>query len=75
MATRLWVEYRRSHYRALSEARGETITGDEREDSPKMQRFLRDQATLPLEGTSPGQWIRIRSEGLLRWQVRLTPAP
>lgn len=71
LATRLWVEYRRSHFRALSETRGETISGDEREDSPKLQRFTRAQAALPLQGISPGQWIKIRSEGLLRWQVRL----
>ncbi len=71
LATRLWVEYRRAYFQALSEAVGETIRGDTPTQSPRTLAFRQELAALPLDVTSPGGWIRIRSEGLVRWQIHL----
>jgi hypothetical protein len=73
LATRLWVAYRRGYFQALSEARGETITGNERVYSPREQQFRKDQAALEVRGVSPEGWVTIHSTALVRWQVRIKP--
>lgn len=71
LITRLWDSFRRSYYHALSEALGETIRGDEREDSPKLQRFAQARAALLSTGDAPHRWVRVRSQGMTYWRVTI----
>jgi hypothetical protein len=73
LATRLWAEYQRSYYRALSEAVGEDIRDSERETSPRAANFRKAQAELKIEATSPRKEVRLVTVGLMRWQVRVAP--
>ncbi len=71
LATRVWVEYRREYYRALSDATGEIVRGDEYEPDGQRRLFQQAQAAMISTGVSAGGWIKAEAEGLVRWQVTI----
>ena len=73
LATSMWVGYRRGYFQALSEARGETISGPGPARSLAEERFRAEQAALELDGSSPHGWVAVRSVGLMRWRFRIEP--
>jgi hypothetical protein len=71
LITNLWDSFRQRYFQSLSAALGETIRGDEREDSPKLQRFKDAQSALRSGGDSGQRWVRIESQGMRHWRVTL----
>lgn len=71
LITSLWDSFRQRYFQSLSEAVGETIRGDEREDSPKLQRFKEAQLALLAGGDSPQRWVRIETQGMRHWRVTI----
>jgi hypothetical protein len=73
LATKVWAENRREYFRSASEALGQPVRGDETTQDPKVARFKRAQAELPVSGRSSGGAVEIRSVGLMRWQFTIRP--
>jgi hypothetical protein len=72
LATSTWLESRRAYRQALYQETGIKISGDERPGSPKLAEYRRAQADLAVSGISPGEWVRVASRGLVRWEVTVS---
>lgn len=59
--TRIWDSFRTRYQQSLSEALGMTVRGDDREESPKLQRFNDARTALGGEGHSARRWVRVRA--------------
>jgi hypothetical protein len=68
--TEVWAEYRRRFFQTVSRATGVTVRENQHEGAA-MREFRRNWRALAVEGTTPGQRIRIQSEGLTRWRIRI----
>ena len=73
LATLTWVAYRRDYFKAVSEAVGEVVRGDESQPGSRVAAYKQAQAALDVWGRSAGGWVEAASQGLFRWQVWVAP--
>lgn len=69
--TEVWAEYRRRYFQTVSRAIGVTVRENQHEGGMAMREFRRNWRALGVDGTTPSQRIRIQSEGLTRWRIRI----
>jgi len=73
LATRLWANRMRGYYAAVSEAFGETITGEARPISQRDIDFHRARDEMLTEGRSRDGRVTVTLRGLRDFRVRLAP--
>jgi hypothetical protein len=72
LARRLWAGRTRKFYEALSEAFGETVTGESRPVSPRDVAFHAARDELIAQGRSADGRVRVAVRGMRRWRVKIT---
>ncbi|MGH3389976.1 MAG: hypothetical protein ACRDOO_13990 [Actinomadura sp.] len=72
LARRLWAGRTRKFYEALSEAFGETVTGESRPVSPRDVAFHAARDELVVQGRSADGRVRVATRGMQRWRVKIT---
>jgi hypothetical protein len=71
LATLVWVEYRRGYFRALSEATGEVVRGDEPGGDQRRRDFQKARAETVARGTSATGCVEVEAKGLVQWRFTL----
>lgn len=71
LAKLLWAGRVREYYAAVSDAFGETVTGEPSPSGVRDQAFVKARDELIAEGSSCDGRIRVTVQGMRRWQVRI----
>jgi hypothetical protein len=67
----LWVARMKEYYAAVSEAFGETVTGEPTPETQRDREYRADRARLIAEGSSRDRRVRLAVRGMETWTVRI----